>query len=583
MSFFDEVETTVANTRFLQACDDNAKVDLQLKPIAELAELEAKIRGSINILDFLKSETTCFWLFCKFLKQEKHPSFVAFLEQLQPYKKASRKKRRLLAEETFAKHLDPSTPPEDGSMGPVPTTTGKGSIIGKKSVVDEKPIVNLARFLASDHQDVLDATKKKLDSGSSAVWDDVVSVLVKYFETKKDAFMSSDLFTQEVQLRDYAKKPAQYADFRVFRVLGRGAFGAVSAVQKIDTHEVFAMKEMDKKKVKAERMENMCIAEKKVLSKMQSPFVLGLDYAITNEDSLFLIFPVLGGGDLKFHLRNEPDRCFSPARAKFYVAETLLGLEHIHSFDIVYRDLKPNNIILNQEGHVVVSDLGLCIQLRKDKLIKHLAGTAGYWAPEILSKQGTYKVSDFWSLAVMLYEMLTGRRPETKSNKKNKEWSPFGMSTENEENALLNKEGCCKIGPAYPPDKIEPDARDLLELLFEADPTKRIGKGGAKEIMAHKWFKEYDWDALAKMEMVPPYIPDNRTVHAESIGEVGQMDNNKFKKTKLTEEDDKIYESFHFSNPKSVQRELVAALVKMDAPAQPVEVTEAASGCCTIL
>jgi G protein-coupled receptor kinase len=407
--------------------------------------------------------------------------------------------------------------------------------------------------------------------------------LATFYEPLKEDFKNSELFVTEVQLRHYSSKEAKYADFRVFRVLGRGAFGAVSVVQKLDTHEVFAMKEMDKRRVKHERMSDMCVLEKKVLSKMRSPFVLGLDYALCNDTSLFLIFPLLSGGDLKFHLLHEEEKCFEDARAKFYVAETLLGLEHIHSFDIVYRDLKPANIILNQEGHVVVSDLGLCIQLREDKLIKHLAGTAGYWAPEIVSKQGTYKVSDIWSLGVMMYEMLTGARPKSNANKNVKEWSPFGTSDANEKNALL-PDSLCVIALEYPPAFFTPEAKDLLEQIFNQDPLTRIGCTSLQQIKDHAWFAEYDWDALRALEIEPPYVPDNRTVHAESIGDVGQSDNAKYKKEKITPDDELIYKNWYYHNTRSVQRELVGALIKMDQPRTwKSQVPDGAGGCCTLL
>ena len=107
---------------------------------------------------------------------------------------------------------------------------------------------------------------------------------------------------------------------------------------------------------------------------MQSPFVLGLRYAFHNENSLFLLFDLASGGDLKFHLRSGQGR-FPMERTRFYAAEIALGLDHIHSHDYVYRDLKPNNILLDVSGHAKISDLGLAVKLRPDKLLKHLAGT----------------------------------------------------------------------------------------------------------------------------------------------------------------------------------------------------------------
>ena len=140
-----------------------------------------------------------------------------------------------------------------------------------------------------------------------------------------------------MQLEEYAAREVNLASFRVFRVLGRGAFGAVSAVQRIDTHAIYAMKEMGKKQVKADQSEWMVINECKVLSHMSSPFVLGLKYSFHEGDTLSMVFDMCAGGDLKFHLRAAKDRCFEPERARFYASEVLLGLEHLHAQDTVYR------------------------------------------------------------------------------------------------------------------------------------------------------------------------------------------------------------------------------------------------------
>jgi len=316
---------------------------------------------------------------------------------------------------------------------------------------------------------------------------------------------------------------------------------------------------------------------------MRSPFVLNLKYSFHNEKNLYLIFDMCSGGDLKFHLRGA--KSFDPDRALFYAAEVLLGLEHIHSFNIVYRDLKPNNILLDEAGHVKISDLGLAIKLRKNKILKHLAGTAGYWAPEIVTKSGTFKVSDYWSFGTFVYEMLTGRRPRCLCVKKTKEWCPFGQRRSMEENA--QKEGILKLNIEYPPDKISPLCKDLLQKLFVVDPVKRLGANGAHEIKAHPYFESIDWNKLQALEVAPPFIPDPRTVHAQSIGEVGEFNRGKFKKIKLTEEDEKLYANFTYISDDWIQQELVTALKKQDSPLPPQEIDSPRKNnnieCCALL
>jgi len=298
---------------------------------------------------------------------------------------------------------------------------------------------------------------------------------------------------------------------------------------------------------------------------MRSPFVLHLTYSFHNERSLFLIFDMCSGGDLKYHLHSESKdnvpKGFDSERAQFYAAEVLLGLEHIHSFNIVYRDLKPNNILLDEAGHVKISDLGLATKLKKNKILKHLAGTAGYWAPEIVSKAGTFKTSDYWSFGVFIYEMLTGKRPRCTCGEKTKEWCPFGQRR-NMDTIAQSSDGILKLDIEYPPEKINNVTKDLLQKLFTVDPSKRLGTNGAFEIKAHPYFANIDWVKLQKLEISPPIIPDNRTVHAQSIAEVGEFDENKFKNVKLTPEDESFYANWTFNNEEWVQQELAVALKK---------------------
>jgi len=234
---------------------------------------------------------------------------------------------------------------------------------------------------------------------------------------------------------------------------------------------------------------------------------------------------------------------------------------------------------------VKISYLGIAIKLRPNKVLKHLAGTAGYWAPEIVMKTGTFKVSDYWSFAVFLYEMLNGKRPRCKCAKKTLEWCPFGQTPAMEQNALKD-EGILRIEVDYPPNKFSSDARDLLEKLFVVDPAKRLGACGSHEVKEHPFFKGLDWERLMNRDIEPPFIPAARTAHWNSIGEVGEFSKRKFRKVKLTEEDEKNYEDFVYCSEEGVQQELVEALVKMDNP--PVRQNndnkpDQTSGCCIII
>ncbi len=132
-------------------------------------------------------------------------------------------------------------------------------------------------------------------------------------------------------------------------------FPQVSAVQKVDTRAIFAMKEQKKKLIKMKGAEHLCVGEKELLSRAHSPFVLNLKYSFHNEESVFLIVDMCTGGDLKFHLRSSDRGFFTLERARFYAAEVLLGLQHLHALNHVYRDIKPENILLTSRGMLMCS------------------------------------------------------------------------------------------------------------------------------------------------------------------------------------------------------------------------------------
>jgi len=180
-------------------------------------------------------------------------------------------------------------------------------------------------------------------------------------------------------------------------------------------------------------------------------------------------------------------------------------------------------------------------------------------------KTGTYKVSDYWSFGTFLYEMIAGKRPSCNCAKKTPEWCPFGQKRQMEENALRD-DGILRIEVEYPTDKFSPEAKDLFDKLFMVDPKKRLGANGVEEIKQHPYFSQIDWSRLTSQQIDPPFVPDTRTVNAVSIGEVGEFNKGKFKKVKLTPDDEKQYESFTWLSDEWVQEELTEALRKQDNP-----------------
>jgi len=356
-------------------------------------------------------------------------------------------------------------------------------------------------------------------------------------------------------------------DFDVHRILGRGGFGEVFGCRKFDTGALFAMKKLDKKRLKLKEQESTAVHERNVLSEMHSKFVTKLKYSFHDKDSLYLLLDLCEGGDLNWHLQERELGTFSEEQAKFYTAQIIMGLAHIHDKAMVYRDLKPANVLLTGEGNAMISDLGLVRDVKKGRsLPKSECGTHGYMAPEVLEKDREYSYpSDWFSLGCTLFQFFTGHTPF-----KGKETEKGVMVDEVVKRTML--------GEVEFPDDMPPLARDLITKLLEVDPAKRLGSKapphGAQEIRAHAWFADMDWQALTDHQLEPLVVPHLGTVNASAVHEIERFDRNDIKKMKITPEDEKKYYSkFDYIMSHSWQDEV---MVMFDMVTKKTDAREAA-------
>ena len=274
--------------------------------------------------------------------------------------------------------------------------------------------------------------------------------------------------------------------FVCIALLGKGSFGEVYLVQKISTKVNYAMKILRKEKIMGQNLSKYAIAERNVLSLSHHPFIVKLNYAFQTSTKLFLILEYCPGGDLAKHLSFE--RRFEESRAKFYVCEILLALEDLHKRNIIFRDLKPDNVVLDEEGHCKLTDFGLSKEgIDSEETTKSFCGSMAYLAPEVLKKQGHGKAVDWYLLGVLLYEMLTGVTPYFDKNRNNLFYN-------------------IQQGKLLIPDFISEDAGDLLRGLLQRDPKLRLGGGqsDAEEIKKHPFFKDVNWNDVYMKKITPP-------------------------------------------------------------------------------
>ncbi|CZR62686.1 probable protein kinase 1 [Phialocephala subalpina] len=279
-------------------------------------------------------------------------------------------------------------------------------------------------------------------------------------------------------------------DFELLKVVGKGSFGKVMQVKKKDTQRIYALKTIRKAHIISRSEVAHTLAERSVLSQINNPFIVPLKFTFQSPEKLYFVLAFVNGGELFHHLQKE--QRFDINRSRFYTAELLCALECLHGFNVIYRDLKPENILLDYSGHIALCDFGLCkLDMKDEDRTNTFCGTPEYLAPELLLGQGYTKTVDWWTLGVLLYEMLTGL-------------PPFYDENTNEMYRKILSE------PLHFPAQeiVPPSAKDLLTKLLNRKPDQRLGANGASEIKAHPFFHSIDWRKLLQRKYEPTFKPN---------------------------------------------------------------------------
>jgi len=299
----------------------------------------------------------------------------------------------------------------------------------------------------------------------------------------------------------------------------------VSLCSESETHKVKCI--MKKSLVKHKKEIEHTLAERAVMMKLNHPFLMKLYYTYQTTDKLFYIMDYVNGGELFFHLEREGH--FSVERTRFYIAELLLALEYLHENGVVYRDIKTENILLNADGHIVLTDFGLSKELSTSARTSTLCGTPVYLPPEMLLKQEYGKAVDFWSLGILLYEMLVGDVPFYHDNVQ----KMFRKIVQEE--------------VTIPPEYAGSTVAELIQKLLKKNPQERLTNFG--DMKKQPFFAEINRDKLYRKELIPPYVPlvqsidDTSNFDSEIVNESVEFDEG----NDLTPEEQKMFQDINFS------------------------------------
>jgi len=590
-SMYDEIMEIMENRQYIQAMNStlNPTILSQIPEFSECEEFEKQLKTAGRLtFHSLFDEPLGFYLIKQFMIDDYSIEKANFLEDVATYRKMSdfgvRQRigaavfRQYCTDDDIAKELLHHSCTSD-------VGNPEDSMLERASIFTDFVLNKLDRRSLSVHEEddrekvfVARQTFIYSDSNPIGVYGSILKTLQINIQTESyglglfdDAynfvlddlrldvfrrFLKSKQYDVYIRIKSIENFTPCVQDFTLLRCLGKGAFGYVNACVKTDTQAMYAVKILFKCQFTTLKNVISSIVERDLLAEMNSPFVVCLKYAMTDEKRLYYVEDLCGGGDLKYHICNEGH--FSKERVEYYTAQVLLGLEHIHSKNIIYRDIKLENILFDSKGNCRISDLGLSVKLQKGESVRGYAGTPGYTAPEVIKHQLYDDRADFFSLGVLIYRMMCGKKPFTPPKKRSNQKARNKKSKINATDlAVLN------LDPTFNRKYFDEVTIDLLKKLLEKNPEKRFGSKNMEAVKQHPFFEEINFGLLELGYLNPPFIPTNTMPNVDTLRNLSHLNTNHLNQT-IMEDDafkyDQLLINFPYYSSETWQKEIVELL-----------------------
>ncbi|KAF8852077.1 kinase-like protein [Acephala macrosclerotiorum] len=305
---------------------------------------------------------------------------------------------------------------------------------------------------------------------------------------------SSICFNDEVSLNH----------FRLLRVVGKGAFGKVRIVERKDTNLQFALKYIRKDEVvRSESVRNI-LRERRMLEHLNYQFICNLRYSFQDIEYMYLVVDLMNGGDLRFHISR---KTFTEEAVRFWIAELGCALRYIHKQGIIHRDIKPDNVLLDSEGHIHLADFNVASDFTPGKPLTSKSGTLAYLAPEVYKGHGYSCGADWWSLGVLFYECIYNKRP-------------FEGSTQTTLAAQITK-ATPKFPVTDPP--VSMPCLHAISSALEEDPLKRMGSASFLSFTDNPFFRAIDFEALERKEVQPVFVPSSEKTNFDATYDLEEL------------------------------------------------------------